>query len=96
MTKKDYIIKLLTALLTDWELAQPLLTLVEHNVFDEKTLDALVDIFKKAVANVTDTIKQAKLQKWLSYLEKLKIQEQQQRQQEESDLAGIEGMLQML
>lgn len=93
MSKKEYVITLLKALESSWSMAKWLLVLVENNVFDDTTLDALVVIFKDAIASVKDEIQQAKLQKWLGYLQKLKEQENTEKVAEAKELEDIEKMI---
>jgi hypothetical protein len=93
MTKKEYVISLLTALTNSWSMAKWLLVLVENNVLDDATIDALTTIFKDAIATVKDEVQKQKLQKWLSYLEKIKEQEASEKVTDEKELQDIEKML---
>jgi len=83
MTKKEYVVKLLTALLDEWPLARGLLMLVEQNKFSDETLSALTEIFKQAVHTVSSKIKQDKLQKSADYLQRLQQKEQDEQMGED-------------
>jgi len=89
MNKKQYLITLLDALLDTWPLAQGLKTLVESNTLDDKTLDALTNIFKEAIKNVSDNVKKEKLQKSVAIIEKLKATEEEHKAEEAEDLEDM-------
>ncbi len=72
MTKKDYILTLLDALLEDWPLAAGLKLLVEGDSLDDTTLDTLAGIFKKAVKKVTKEADKEKFERSIEMLQKIK------------------------
>ncbi len=86
MTKKDYILKVLDALMGYRPLARGLKILVQGNVLDDATIDALVDIFAKTIHEINDTEAQEKLQKSKDILQKIKEIERKQHQQDEASL----------
>ena len=96
MTKKQYILKLLTALQWTWSLAEGLKILVEGNVFDDSTEQALFDILSKAVDEVTDLEAKEKLQKSVAFLQKLKATEMESKKKDEEDIQELDSMLENL
>ena len=93
MNKKEYILTLLNALLDTWPLAKGLKILVESGNLDDKTIDALVDIFKEVIKTVSDKSKKAKLQKGLDFLQKVKEAEMKAKEEDHKDLANLDKML---
>lgn len=93
MTKKEYVVTLLKALVPEWSMARGLLVLVENNVFDDSTIDALVSIFKEAISSMKNDAQQAKLQRGLDYLTQLKEKEASEMEAEAHDLEDMEKMM---
>ena len=85
-TKKEYLIKILDALMNKRPLAKWLKKLVESNKIDNKTIDSLIEIFRKVIKNVTNKIKKDKFVKWMSILEKVKQHEIQITQNEKENV----------
>jgi hypothetical protein len=75
MTKKDYILKLLTMLEGTRELAKPLQDLVQHTDVDNEFIDGLSAMMIEAVHEVADTSQQAKLQASQNFLKSLQSKE---------------------
>ncbi len=75
MTKKEYVIKLLTVLDGKWPMAAGLKLLVEHNALSDQTIDALQHIFAESIkfANNQEFLKS--LEKSQEFLQKLKERE---------------------
>jgi len=71
MTKKQYVIKLLTALENDRPLAKGLLTLIQQWEVDDETIGALSKIFIQAVNKVSQKINTKKLEKAWDILRKI-------------------------
>lgn len=86
LTKKEYILMLLNAFMNKRPLAKWLKTLVESWSLDEKTIDSLVEIFKKVIKNVSNKLKKDNLIKWLSMMEKVKQNEIQVTENEQENL----------
>lgn len=86
LTKKEYVLTILNALLEKWPLAKWLKTLVENWSLDDNTINSLVDIFKKVIKNVSNKFKTENLIKWLSTLEKMKQNEVMITQNEQENL----------
>lgn len=77
MTKKDYILTLLTKLDGIRDMATPLKTLIEHTDVDNEFIDGLAAMMMEAVHDVSDISQQEKLQASQNFLKIL--------QQKESD-----------
>lgn len=93
MTKKEYIIKVLDALIGIRPLARGLKILVEGNTLDDTTIDNLVDILAKTIENLEDWEVKEKLQKSKNILEKLKEEEEKQHIMDEESLKELEQMI---
>lgn len=75
MTKKEYLLKLLTALDGKWSMARGLRLLVEQNVLDDQTLGWLQHIFAEALKQVNTQKSQESLLKGQAFLQKLQEKE---------------------
>lgn len=63
MTKKEYIIRLLTALQKDRSIAGDLKLLIQDNALQDAEVDALMQIFVNAMKSITDENKLQKMQR---------------------------------
>jgi len=86
-------LKILVALEDSWPLAKWLKLLIEGNKLDDKTLDALLNIFKSAVKNVADGVRKAKLEKSVVMLEKLKEIEAVSKEKDSEDIEELDAIL---
>ncbi len=86
MTKKDYILTLLSRLVWTRPLAQPLKDIVEHTTVDDEFIDGLCALLMAAVHDVADKLWQEKLQKGQAFLKSLQ-------QKKNHDLAWLDGEL---
>jgi hypothetical protein len=93
MSKKDYILKVLNALIGYRPLARGLKILVEGNVLNDTTIDSLVDIFTKTIENINDEEAKEKLEKSKNVLEKIKKIEQEQHLNDEKSLQELDQMI---
>lgn len=75
MTKKDYILTLLTKLDGIRDMAAPLKTLIEHTDVDNEFIDGLSAMMIESVHEVADTSQQAKLQAGQNFLKSLQAKE---------------------
>lgn len=75
MTKKEYILTLLSRLEWYRGLAGPLRNLVEHTDVDIEFIDGLCGILMHAVHEVADELQRDKLLKTQEFLKKLQLQE---------------------
>ena len=96
MTKKDYILKVLDALIGYRPLARGLKILVEGNVLDNTTIDSLVDIFAKTIDEIEDGELKEKLQKSKGIIEQLQKMEQEQHFRDEESLKELDKMIEAL
>ncbi len=90
MTKREYILALLSELLDVWPMAKDLKVLVEENSLDDKILDALTNIFQEAVQHITDKAQRERLEKSIQILEKIK---QREKEESEQELNNLDSML---
>lgn len=86
MTKKEYLLKLIDTLGDAWQLGEPIKTLLEGNSIDNITLDAVYKIVSEVVNTTADGMKQEKLKKWLSILEKIKALESEEESHKQQEL----------
>ena len=86
MNKREYILKLLTALLPSWPLAEWLLALMEENAVDDESIDALISIFSTAMNSISLETDKAKIQQWMDVLQKIKTMEAADHAQEAEEL----------
>lgn len=93
MTKKEYILKVLDALVGYWPLARGLKILIDGNALDDKTIDSLVDILSKTIDEIKDGETKEKLQKSKSVLEQLKKIEWEQHVRDEASLKELDKMI---
>ena len=75
MTKKDYILTLLTKLDGIRDIATPLKTLIEHTDVDNEFVDGLAAMMMEAVHEVADASNQTKLQASQDFLKSLQAKE---------------------
>jgi len=96
MTKKEYILKILDALMGSWPLARGLKILVEGDALDEDTIQKIVDIFAKTIDEIEDSKDKEKLIKSKNALEKLKQIEQEQHLRDEKSLGELDKMIEAI
>ena len=96
MTKKEYVLRLLTALEGKWDLAAGLKFLVEGDDISDSLLDSLQSTFSSAIDEITDEDAKQILQTSHDFLEKLKHVEFEQKQKDDTDIADLDAMLQTL
>lgn len=75
MTKKDYILTLLTKLDGIRDMAAPLQTLIEHTDVDNEFIDGLSAMMMEAVHEVSDANEKEKLQASQNFLKSLQAKE---------------------
>jgi len=71
MTKKEYLLILLTKLSWQWAYADGLKLVLEQTEVQDSVIDGLYSLLAQAVAETVDTIKQDALNKWLTALQKI-------------------------
>ncbi len=93
MAKKDYILKVLDALMGHRPLARGLKILIEGNGLNDKTIDSFVDIFSKTIDGVVNAEVQEKLKKSKDALEKIKQIEREQHLNDKESLKDLDAMI---
>ena len=93
MSKKEYILKVLDALVGYRALARGLKILIEGNVLDEKTIDSLVDILGQTIQETKDSESKWKLQKSKEIIEKLQKIERDQHLRDQTSLDQLDAMI---
>ena len=94
MTKKEYIISLLSLLGKDaLSISDDILFLIKSNKVNDQMIDSLYDILKEAVKSTRDGIKRNKISKWLQLLNKLKSIEEKQKISDQQDTKELDEML---
>lgn len=93
MTKKEYILKVLDALIGYRPLARGLKILVEGNVLEDKTIDSLVDILATTIDEINDGEAREKLQKSKDVIEKIKHIEREQHLRDEKSLGELDSII---
>lgn len=93
MTKKDYILKILDALMGYRPLAKGLKILVDGNALDNEAIDGLIDIFTKMSHETKDRETKEKLEKSKNILEQLKKIEREQHLRDEKSLEDLDEMI---
>ncbi len=93
MSKKEYILKLFESLGKNWEAAKGLKILIERNLLDDTTVDALIQIIKSKVQETSNAIQKEKLDKSVAFLEKLKESESKEYEKDEEYLEQLDNIL---
>mgnify|MGYP003598196460 CR=1 FL=1 len=93
MSKKEFLLALLEKFQEDRLPAVGLKALIDANQLDDNNIDAIINVFQKAAAEVTNESLKVKLQKGIITLEHLKEMETQAKIEEEKDLRNLEAML---
>jgi hypothetical protein len=93
MTKKDYILKVLDALIGYRPLARGLKILVDGNALDDTTIDSLVDIFATTIKDINNKDAKEKIEKSKNVLEKIKNIEREQHLRDEKSLEELDQMI---
>jgi hypothetical protein len=89
MTKKNYILTLLTKLDGIRDMAAPLQTLIEHTDVDDAFIDGLAAMMMEAVHEVADASNQAKLQASQNFLHSLQAKELNERISADDELDAM-------
>lgn len=89
MTKKEYIIALLTKLSTSRAYADGLKLIVEQTDVQDSVLDGLYDLLAKSVSETLDVVKKESLAKWLTALQKIQEIEKEENAHLDEDLDAL-------
>ena len=95
MTKKEYILAVINAM-PEWEMWRWIKAMVQNDQLDERSIDMLVIIFKKAMDKITATIKENKMVETIQAMESFDKQKQKQAAQDAESLANLDSMLSKL
>lgn len=94
MTKKDYLLKLLSALSVDiFPSKDDLLYLIQQDKFDDTFLDTLFDMFSSYVKSVNDWVIKQQLEKSIQFVQKLKSIEAEDKIHDQKDIDELDTML---
>ena len=91
MSKKEYIIMVLSNLESDRPLAKDLKRFVLLDKFDNQAISGLTDILKQTIATVLKDSTRAKMEKSIELLEKIKEMEKSGQLRDQQDLAALEA-----
>lgn len=86
MTKKEYILAIIDSV-PNWEIWRGIKAMINNNQLDDKAINSLVLIFKKAVNDFLDEKKQQENN------ERLNKQKQEQAEQDKENLNQLDDML---
>lgn len=93
MTKKAYILTLLTSLESSRPVARWLRVLVEHNTLDDQTIVSLKDMFASAINSVDVSITKQKLAQSIVIMQKIKEAEIEHKKQDDQEITELEEMI---
>ena len=96
MSKKDYVLKVLSVMKDTRPIAEGLSYLIEKNTLDDTVLDVLIKILQYSLDKVTDEIEKEKLSKVQTIFEKLKESEKAQQQLDNQDIKKLDDMISTL
>jgi len=94
MTKKDYLLKLLSALSVDiFPAKDDLVYLIQQDKFDDTFLDTLFDMFSSYVKSVNDWVIKQQLEKSIQFVQKLKSIEAEDKIHDQKNIDELDTML---
>ncbi len=96
MSKKDYVLKVLSVMQDSRPIAQWLSYLIEKNAFDETILDVLIKILQYSLQKVTNDKEKQKLEQAQTIFDKLKESEKTQQQLDEQDIKKLDELISTL
>ena len=92
MTKKEYILAVIDAL-PEWEMWWWIKAMVQNNQLDDRSIDTLVIILKKAMDKITATIKENKMVETIQAMDNFDKQKQKQAKEDEATLQELDSKL---
>ena len=95
MTKKEYILAVIDAL-PEWEMWRWIKAMVQNNQLEDRSIDMLVIILKKAMDKITATIKENKMVETIQAMENFDKQKQKQAKEDEATLQELDSKLKNL
>jgi len=95
MTKKEYILAVIDAL-PEWEMWRWIKAMVQNDQLDERTINMLVIILKKAMDKLTATIKENKMIETIQTMDNFDKQKAQQAKEDAKSLKELDSKLKNL
>ena len=92
MTKKEYILAVIDTF-PDWEMWRWIKAMVQNDQLDERSINMLVIIFKKAMDKIDTIIKENKMVEKIQSIKSFDKQKQKQAAQDAKSLASLDSML---
>ncbi len=89
MTKKDFLLAILSKLKGKWNLAESISILIEDGILNDKTIDAIGDIIEKAYKATKLDISEAAMIQTQHMLQSMKSNEQQINKEEIDSLDNL-------
>ena len=95
MTKKEYILAVIDAL-PEWEMWRWIKAMVQNDQLDERTINMLVIILKKAMDKLTATIKENKMVETIQAMNNFDKQKAEQAKKDAKSLKELDSKLKNL
>ena len=95
MTKKEYILAVIDAL-PEWEMWRWIKAMVQNDQLEDRSIDMLVIILKKAMDKITATIKENKMVETIQAMDSFDKQKQKQDKEDEATLQELYSKLKNL
>ena len=95
MTKKEYILVVIDAL-PEWEMWRWIKAMVQNDQLEDRSIDMLVIILKKAMDKITATIKENKMVETIQAMDSFDKQKQKQAKEDEATLQELDSKLKNL
>ena len=95
MSKKEYILAVIDAL-PEWEMWRWIKAMVQNDQLDERTINMLVIILKKAMDKLTATIKENKMIETIQTMDNFDKQKAQQAKEDAKSLKELDSKLKNL
>jgi len=92
MTKQDYLLAVINAM-PDREMGRGIKAMVENNQLENRTIDLLVIIFKKAMSEINDVVKKYRVMEAIQAYERFTAKQEIQDKQDQADLQKLNIML---
>lgn len=92
MTKKEYILAVIDAL-PEWEMGWWIKAMVQNDQLEERSIDMLVIILKKAMDKITATIKENKMVETIQAMESFDKQKEEQAKKDAQTLEELDSKL---
>ena len=89
MTKKEYILAVIDAL-PEWEMWRWIKAMVQNDQLEERSIDMLVIIFKKAMDKITTIIKENKMVETIQAMDNFDKQQKKQAKEDEKSLQELD------